>query len=413
MPRRAATLSVRQIEQFRKPGFWAVGPSNLYLKIGTNGGRSWVFRYFHNDRRRDMGLGGVDLVTLAEARDRVIDLRRGLLAGVDPLTDRQAKRSASRLVEARSMTFRQCADAYIAAKRAGWRGRHAEREWRNSITQHAAPLLDLPVAGIDTPDVLKAIEPIWTRKLVTAQRVRGRIESVLDWAGSRGFRAAGDNPARWRKHLENLLAVPTRVHRVEHLAAMPFDEIPAFLDTLRQHDEVAAAALDFTILTACRTAEVRGARWSEIDLKARLWTIRAERMKGGAEHVVPLSAPALAILTHMQELRSGDFVFPGRFPGQTLAGDTMWKALHRITGRTDLTVHGFRSSFSTWAGERTNFARDVVERCLAHATGSKVEQSYRRGLEIEKRRQVMDAWARYCSAPEPIGATVSQIRAPR
>ena len=413
MPKRALTLSVRQVEQFHKPGFWAVGPSNLYLKIGKYGGRSWVFRYFSNNRRRDMGLGGVDLVTLAEARDQVIDLRRGLRAGIEPLAERRAKRAASRLAEARSMTFRQCADAYIAAKRAGWRGKHAEREWRNSIIQNAGPLLELDVAAIDTPVVLRVLEPLWRSKLVTAKKLRGRIENVLDWASARGFRPAADNPARWRGHLENLLAAPSRAHRVQHLEAMPFDKVAAFLGTLRCHDEVAAAALDFTIITASRTSEVIGARWSEIDMKARSWTIPASRMKGAVEHVVPLSPPALAILTRMQEVRSSDFVFPGRFAGKPFNPNSLLKVLHRTAGRTDLTVHGFRSSFSTWAGERTNFARDVVERCLAHAVGSKVEQSYRRGLEIEKRRQVMDAWARYCAAPTPIDATVSPIRVSR
>jgi integrase len=374
--------------------------AGLYLHVSTSGAKSWVFRWSRDRKSRDMGLGtaGDDDVTLAEARELATDARRRVREGGDPIADRKAARDQKRLEAAKAITFRQCAEAYIKAHQAGWKNPKHAAQWPATLTTYAHPVFgELPVQAVDVGLVMKALEPIWTMKLETASRVRGRIESILDWAKSRGYRE-GENPARWRGHLENLLPKKSKVHRVEHHAALPYTEISTFIAELRQQEGVAARALEFTILTAARTGEVIGARWPEIDLENRLWVVLSSRMKAGREHRVPLSERAASILQALREIRQSDFVFPGQRIGRPLGNMAMLQLLRRM-GREDLTVHGFRATFTDWAAERTNFPDEVRQMALAHIVSDKVEAAYRRGDLFQKRRQLAEAWARYCTAP--------------
>ena len=376
----------------------------LWLQV-TAGGASWVFRYRVDGRLREMGLGPLHTVTLAEARNRALECRKARLDGRDPIEERKAARMAARLDAARAMTFKACAEAYIEAHRAGWRNDKHAAQWPATLGTYVYPILgDLPVQAVDTGLVIKAVEPLWTRKTETASRVRGRIESVLDWASARGYRQ-GDNPARWRGHLENLLPKKSKVAKVEHHAALAYGEMAGFIAELRQHEGVAARALEFAILTAARTGEVIGARCDEFDLAERLWTVPGERMKAGKEHRVPLSDAALAIVETMRQTRQGDFVFPGGKAGRPLSNMALLMLLRRI-GRGDLTAHGFRSSFRDWAAERTNFPAEVAEMALAHTVADKVEAAYRRGDLFQKRRQLAEAWAKFCAGPPAAGQVV-------
>jgi integrase len=305
--------------------------------------------------------------------------------GIDPIEARRAQREQKSLDAAKSMTFDACAAAYIDAHKAGWRNEKHFDQWSNTLNTYAGPVFgSLPVQAVDVGLVMKALEPIWQTKSETASRVRGRIESVLDWATVRGYRK-GDNPARWRGHLDKLLPPRSKVRKVEHHPARPHDELANFVAMLRRQEGIASRALEFLILTATRTGEVIGARWDEIDLGEKVWVVPAARMKAGREHRVPLSAAAVAILEQMQEVREGDFVFPGGKRGKPLSNMAMLAVLKRID-RGDLTNHGFRSSFRDWAAERTNFPREVAEMALAHTVGDKVEAAYRRGDLFQKRR---------------------------
>jgi integrase len=379
----------------------------LYLQV-TEGGASWIYRYMLNKRAREMGLGPLALYGLSEARGLAQDARRLRHQGIDPIEARQAAKAQIRLDAAKAMTFQQCADRYIAAHRPGWRnGKHAG-QWQATLTTYAGPVFGkLPVQAIDTALVLKVLEPIWTEKPETAGRVRGRIERVLDWAKVRGYRI-GENPARWRGHLDHLLPARSRVRKVEHHAALAYAELPSFLAALRAQEGIAARALEFAILTAARTGEVIGARWSEVDLLDKIWTVPSERMKAHREHRVPLSTRALAILEEMQPHRHADhgFLFPGGKNGKPLSNMAFLMLLRRM-GRGDLTAHGFRATFKTWASERTSFQNEVVEAALAHVTGSKVEQAYQRGDLFEKRRRLMQQWEMFCTtAPTERGKVV-------
>jgi len=404
MANRTEPLTALEVRTITKPGLHADG-DGLYLHVSKSGAKSWIFRWKRDGRLRDMGLGSarVDKTTrgtfsLAEARDKALTCRKAVYEGRDPIVERRAQRQAARLESAMSMTFRQCAEAYISAHRAGWKnGKHAA-QWPSTLQTYVYPAIgDLPVQAVDVGLVMKAIEPIWSTKPETASRVRGRIESVLDWATARGYRQ-GENPARWRGHLENLLPKRSKVARIKHHAALPYAELPAFMAELREQDGIAARALEFVILSAARTGEVIGATWTEIDMEARLWIVPAERMKAGREHRVPLSEAALAILRPLAEVNMGEHVFPGARAGRPLSQMAMLMLLRRM-GRGDLTVHGFRSAFSDWCAERTAFPSEVREMALAHVVGDKVEAAYRRGDLFEKRRQLAEAWVRYCSAP--------------
>lgn len=400
----AEKLTALKVTRATRPGIYGDG-KGLWLRVGTGGARSWVFRFMLNGRAREMGIGSVYDVKLAEAREIARACRRAVRQGRDPIEERRAERQAKRLEAARTITFQECAEALIAAQRAGWRNPKHAAQWPSTLATYVYPLLGkLPVQAVDVGLVMRVLEPIWTAKPETASRVRGRIESVIDWATARGYRQ-GENPARWKGHLENLLPARSKVARVEHHAALPYAEIAAFIAALRGQDGIGARALEFAILTAARTGEVLGAAWSEIDFEAALWTVPAERMKAGREHRVPLSEAALAILYAMKEIRQGDFVFPGARAGRSMSQMALLMTLRRM-GRGNLTAHGFRSTFADWSAERTNFPGEVREMALAHAVGDKVEAAYRRGDLFEKRRQLAEAWARFCSAPAPDGRNV-------
>jgi integrase len=353
-------------------------------------------------RAREMGLGPRALYSLAEARAAAQEARKLRHQGIDPIEARRAAKVQKRLDAAKAMTFQECAHAYIAAHRAGWRnGKHAA-QWEATLATYAGPVIGaFPVAAVDTALVMKVIEPLWATKPETASRLRGRIERVLDWAKVSGYRI-GENPARWRGHLDHLLPARSKVRKVEHHAALACAELPSFRVELCDKEGIAARALEFAILTAARTGEVIGARWSELDLLDKTWTVPTERMKARREHRVPLSASALAILEEMQGHRAGNdgFVFPGGKNGKPLSNMAFLMLLRRM-GRGDLTAHGFRATFKTWASERTSFQNEVVEAALAHVTGSKVEQAYQRGDMFEKRRRLMAAWSEFCTTEPP------------
>ncbi|MGZ5897701.1 MAG: tyrosine-type recombinase/integrase, partial [Xanthobacteraceae bacterium] len=354
-----------------KPGMHADG-GGLYLQVspGTAGNthnKSWLFRYAVSGRERQMGLGSLNTVSLAEARDMALQYRQQRQQGVDPIEARNVERAQMRTDDAKSMTFDQCSKAYIAAHRAGWSNVKHASQWTNTLATYASPVFGkLPVQTIDVGLVMKVLEPIWTTKTETATRVRERIESVLDWAGARGYRS-GENPARWKGLLDKLLPKPSKVSKVKHHAALPYAEVGAFVALLRQREGVAARALEVTILTAARTGETLGAQWNEFDLQAKLWNLPAERMKMRREHHVPLSAPALAVLKRMADVRESVHVFPGG--RRAVLSNMALLAVLRRMERADLTTHGFRATFKTWATECTNFPREVVEAALAHVVG--------------------------------------------
>jgi integrase len=397
MPKRAAGLTARKVETVKTPGMLADG-NGLYLQVTATGAKTWIFRFQIAGRRREMGLGSVSTVSLADARQKALDAKKLVGAGIDPIEAKAAEAADQKLATARATTFRQCAESYIEAMRPGWsNAKHAD-QWSNTLAAYAYPVLgDLPVAGVDTPLVLKALEPIWTTKTETASRVRGRIEAVLDYAKVRGYRT-GENPARWKGHLDLILPAKAAVARVEHHPSLPYAEMPAFWPRLQLQDGMGARALELCILTATRTAEVLGARWEEIDLGTRTWTIPAGRMKAGAEHRVPLSDPALALLRKMATVRlSGcDLVFHGQRAGKPLSNMGMAMTLRRM--KVDATPHGFRSTFRTWTEEQTHFPDAVAEAALAHTIDDKVKAAYQRGDLFEKRRKLMEAWAGFCTA---------------
>jgi integrase len=402
----------------------------LYLRVtaGKDGvlSRYWLFRYADRGTGKDrqLGIGPLDTVSLAAARAAARECREQLLAGLDPVEQRQAQRAATALVDAKAMTFDACRDAYIATHRAGWRNTKHARQWTATLTTYATPVFGhLPVAAIDTGLVLKVLEPIWAMKSETASRVRGRIEVILDWAKVRGYRT-GENPARWRGHLDKLLPARSKVRAVKHHAALPYERTGAFMLDLRGREGTAAKALQFTILTAARTDEAISIRWDEVDQAAKLWTVPAERMKGKREHRVPLSEPALAILREMMPTGADNigrkYVFRGAKPGRPLSNMAMLELIRRMNaerevvglakwtdpkqGNGDVVPHGFRSTFRDWAAERTNFPREVAEAALAHIDGDETERAYQRGDLFEKRRKLMMAWANYCASNAPAAA---------
>jgi integrase len=346
-----------------------------------------------------MGLGGLRTVDLAKARVLARECRSLLLEGKDPIEARKAVRLADALQRARSMSFDQCAAAYIDAHRSGWKNAKHADQWKSTLATYASPIIGaLPVADVDTDLVVKVLSPIWATKTETATRVRGRIESILDWATVSQFRQ-GDNPARWRGHLENLLTNPNRIAPVRNHPGLPWREMPAFMVRLAQCRGVAARATEFAILTAARSGEVRGATWDEVNIEAKLWTVPAERMKAGKEHRVPLSTAAMALLVAIPH-RDG-LIFPGRYKDAALS-DMSLTAVLRDMGRTDITIHGSRSSFRDWCAEAVgnSFPREVCEHALAHSLPDRVEAAYRRGDLLEKRVMLMQAWADYCRASD-------------
>ena len=395
-----AGLSVARVRAEKQPGLHADTTRGLYLRVAPGGSKSWVYRYQASGRRRLMGLGPVDAVTLAEARDAALAARRLVLAGRDPIDTRRGERVEAALARAKASAFGEVNDLYLKAHERSWKGTKNSEQWRASMSTYALPLIGkLPVASIDTGLVLKVLEPIWQEKRVTADRVRRRIESVLDFSVARSWRPAGDNPARWRGHLEHLLARETKA--VEHFAALPYAELPAFMTELRERPGAAARALEFLVLTAARSDEVYGAQWREFDLAGRTWTIPAERMKGkkgkARDHLVPLSDAALALLP---ESGAPDaFVFPSDAGGK-MYRHAFFNELKRMGA--EVTAHGFRSSFRDWCAER-GVDHTLAEMALGHAVGTAVERAYRRTTMFEKRRQLADAWSRFCATPTVTG----------
>jgi integrase len=416
---RTGKLSAVEVTRAKGPAVLHDG-GGLYLRVSGTGAKSWVFRFQLDGKRRDMGLGPFPDISLAEARLKASAHRRQRHEGIDPLDAKAAQRQALRISVAKGRTFRQCAVEFIEKNRAGWRNAKHRQQWENTLATYVYPTLgDLPVSAIDAGLVVQVLDSIWTEKPETASRVRGRIEAVLDAATVRGFRQ-GPNPAQWKGNLAHVLPAPAKVRKVAHHAALPFDEMPVFLEALQGRNGMAARALEFTALTAARTGEALGARWGEIDLGAKVWTVPAARMKAGREHRVPLSDAALAVLGNVQPLAllrdgkadPGAPVFPGPRRALPMSNMTMLMLLRRMK-RDDLTAHGFRSSFSDWAAERTAYPREVVEMALAHAIENKVEAAYRRGDLFEKRRQLMEAWAHFCSAPETTAQVVPLMPASR
>jgi integrase len=412
---RTGKLSAVKVTKAKGPGVLHDG-GGLYLRISARGAKSWVFRFQIDGKRRDMGLGPFPDVSLAEARAKATEHRKLRHEGIDPLDAKEAQRQAQRVSVAKGRTFRECAVEFIEKNRAGWRNAKHAAQWTATLTTYVYPTLgELPVSTIDAGLVVQVLDPIWAEKPETASRVRGRIEAVLDAATVRGFRQ-GPNPAQWKGNLAHILPARGKVRKVEHHAALPFDDMPEFLAALRGREGMSARALEFAILTVARTGEVLGTRWSELDLDAKVWAVPAGRMKAGREHRVPLSDAALAVLEKVRPLalmRDGKPdpaapVFPGPRRALPLSNMVMLMLLRRMK-RSDLTAHGFRSTFSDWAAERTGSPREVVEMALAHAVENKVEAAYRRGDLFEKRRQLMGAWARFCDLP-PANRKVVELR---
>lgn len=406
-------LSALTVNKVKKKGLYGDG-GGLYLQVGPVGNKAWLFRYMQHGKARAMGLGSLNAVSLSDARVKAADCRKLLAAGHDPIEAKKSQQTAARLAAAKGTTFEACAKAYIEAHKASWRQERHAKQWDQALAKHAYPVFGkLPVQAVDTSLVVKALEPIWQKKTETAKRLRGRIECILDWAKVREYRQ-GENPARWRGHLENLLARPSKLIKVEHFAALPYTKVNGFLQTLDKQAGLGAQALKLVIFTACRSREVLESTWDEIDFENKIWTIPGERMKTGKEHRVPLTAPALAILKTLKKERDAytepdqepsRYVFPSPKGDAPISNVVMLALLKRMK-RRDITVHGFRSSFRDWAAEQTNFPREVAEAALAHAIQSRVEAAYRRSDLFEKRRLLMEKWVRYCQQSQTEGKVV-------
>lgn len=389
-------LSATLVSKQKTPGYYGDG-GGLWLQVSAAGTKSWVFRFTINGKAREMGLGAVHTIGLADARERAAECRRQVLDGLDPIEARNTRRQTMQAAAARkALTFDQAAEAYIEAHRAGWRNAKHADQWTATLNTYASPVLGaLPVEAVDTALVLKVLQPIWSTKTETASRLRGRIEAVLAFGDKREDRERL-NPARWKGHLDKLLAKPEKLAKVEHHPALPHEQIGEFMRRLRSEEGTAARAVEFIILTACRTSEALNASVGEFDLKAKVWTIPAERMKAEKEHRVPLSDAALVLTAGMNPEQGSAFVFPGAKEGRPLSNMAGLQLLKRM-GYGQYTVHGFRSTFRTWAAEKTNFPREVAEAALAHQLKDKVEAAYQRADLVQKRAKLMQAWADYCS----------------
>ncbi|TPM32959.1 site-specific integrase [Mesorhizobium sp. B2-3-5] len=407
-------LSAVEVAKKSKPGTYGDG-GGLYLQVTKSTSKkasegdvtkSWLFRFMLAGKARSMGLGDLQTFNLKEARERAREARQKVTDGIDPIEQRNEKKAAVRAEDAKRVTFKQASERYIAAKKAGWKNaKHAE-QWTNTLATYAWPTIgDLPVAKVDTAHIMQILEPIWVEKTETASRVRGRVEMVLGWATARHYRS-GDNPARWRGHLDNLLPARSKVAKVEHHAAMPYAELPAFMARLRHMDSISARALEFTILNAVRTGEAIGAKEGEFDFANKVWTIPAERMKAGKPHRVPLSDRAITLLETLPREAGSPYMFAGARPGKPLSNMAMLELLRGMEGMEGLTVHGFRTTFRVWAAERSNFPREIAEAALAHTLRDKTEAAYQRSDMLEKRRKLMTAWAGFAAQVPAKGANV-------
>lgn len=382
-------LTAAEIKSSKKPKLR--DGDGLWLHTAKSGARYWVFIFSKHGRRREMGFGPLVDVSLADARRKAEEARKIVQNGGDPFSE-----MAERQVRVKPRTFGEVADEYIdrAVEDRKWRGAKTEAGWRNTLTVHAKPLRKIPVAEVTTDDVVRTLRSIWNTKHETATKVRERIKMVLDAAKVQGLRQ-GDNPAEWAGHLDQIMSKPDGAGR-GHFAAMPYADVPSFLEHLRLATGMGARALEFAILTAARSGEVRGAVWHELDLKKRLWIIPAERMKAGKEHRVPLTSTAVKLLEIQSERRLSDLVFPGQNPRKPLSDMTLAKALKAVDAN-GYTVHGFRTSFRNWVLEETDFPDSLAEMALAHSVGDATVRAYRRGDALERRRRLMDEWAKFCS----------------
>lgn len=397
MPKKAKELSALAVKHLSQPGLHFVGGvAGLALQVLPTGGRSWVLRVMVGGKRRDMGLGGYPEVKLAEAREAAEVARKQIRNNVDPINARAIEKAAIRADAGKSMTFQASALAFIAANEGSWRNAKHRQQWGNSLEAYAYPIIGkMNLRDIGLPHILKILEPIWETKTETATRLRGRVEQVLDWGTVRGYRE-GLNPARWRGHLDKLLAKPKKLAKVKHHAALPWGEIGGFMVRLRNAEGMGARALEFAILTASRSGEVRGATWDEMDLKAAEWNIPGERMKAAKPHRVPLSDAAVAMLKAVPRMAGTNFVFPAPRGGQ-LSDMTLTAVLRRM--KLDFVPHGFRSTFREWAGESSGHPREVIEHALAHQLADKAEAAYQRGSLLPKRVKLMQDWANFCGKP--------------
>jgi integrase len=393
MPRVVHRLTAIKVSNIKAKGLYPDG-GGLYLRATSTGTKSWIFRFTRGGITHDMGLGPFPSISLARARELAAEAGRQRLEGHDPIKAREAQRAAARRAEAGTATFRHCAEQFIASREPGWRNPKHAKLWRSTLNTYAYPILgELSVAAVDTTLIKRVLEPIWTNKPQTASRVRNRMEAVLDWAKVSEFRD-GENPARWRGHLDHLLPASSKVRRVQHHPALPYAQVPEFMDALRSRSGIGPRALEFVILTAARTHEALLAAWGEVDLGARMWIVPAQRMKGGREHRVPLCDRAVAILKVMEEVRQNELLFPGFKQGRPLGHMSLRRVLHDL--RPGITTHGFRSAFKDWASETTSFPDHLSEAALAHTSADKVRTAYLRSDLFEKRRTLMEQWAAFC-----------------
>jgi len=397
MPKVAKELTPLAVSKLRRTGLHAVGGINgLGLKVMPAGSRAWVLRTMVAGKRREYGLGGYPTVTLASARERARAMLDQLFAGIDPAVTKKQAKSALVAQRAKAVNFKTLAEQYIAQHEAGWKNAKHAAQWTSTLETYAFPTIgNMVAADIDTPLVLKVLQPIWTNKSETASRLRGRIEAVLDFATAKGLRE-GPNPARWKGNLALTLPAKRKVSMVKHHPAVPVKDMPSFFKSLRSREGMAARALEFLTLTAARSGEVRGAQWHEIDLAKKIWVVPAERMKAKREHRVPLSAQAIALLKSLSGRGTGGLVFSGRKPTTKLSDMALTAVMRRM--EINAVPHGLRSSFRDWVGEETSYPREVAEMALAHTVGNAVEAAYRRGDLFEKRRSMMDEWAKFLYA---------------
>lgn len=411
MARKAKQRSPLAVGRLTAPGMHAVGGvAGLYLHVSDKGARSWILRATVGNKRRDMGLGGFPDVTLAGAYDKAREARAKIDSGQDPILVRKQAQSELIAQQATEVTFSKAATLYIDAQGDAWKNAKHRQQWANTLVTYASPVIgSMLVRDVTHTHILTILEPIWKTKTETATRVRGRIESVLDWSTVRGHRK-GENPARWKGHLEHMLAAPGKIAKVEHHPALPLDAMHGFMQELRTRNGMAARALEFAILTAARSGEIRGMPWSEVDFDAGVWTIPAARMKMSKEHRVPLSEAAIRMLREHPHLEGSDLVFPavrgGMLSDMTITAVTRRMDYKDKEGKVCV-PHGFRSTFRDWAAERTNYPKDMADMALAHAVGDKVDAAYRRGDMLEKRRQMMQAWAEFCDLPAKSGEVVA------
>jgi integrase len=410
-------LTAVTVENLKAKGLHPDG-NGLYLRITETGTKSWIYRYYVDGKARDMGLGPLDGVSLAKARRAADQYRRQRQEGLNPIEARKVRLSIEALAAAPAPTFKECAEQLIASHEVAWRNAKHRQQWKNTLAIYAYPILgEKPVTDVDTEMVLKVLQQpvevaqgkktsLWNARSETAGRLRGRVEAVLSWSKARGLRG-GENPAQWRGHLDQLLPARSKVRRVRHHPALPYAELPTFMAGLRENSSISARALEFLILTASRTSEVRGAHWHEIDLDAKLWVVPATRMKAQREHKVPLSGRAVAILNALAKVRLNDHLFFGLKEGKPLSDMALLMLLRDL--RPGITTHGFRSTFKDWASETTSFPDHVSEAALAHVAADKVRAAYARSDLFEKRRKLMGAWAAYCSR-KPVSAEVVPLK---